>query len=72
MIRAGKWTMAIALVLMALCTAPIMLYAMFGPADGNPVGLGMLMVFGTLGAALMLLVGLALWFIGIVREKKAA
>ena len=47
MAKLGKWVTIISAILMALCVAPIMLYAAFGPDDGNPVGLGLLMVFGT-------------------------
>jgi hypothetical protein len=40
----------------ALFSVPLLLYVVFGPADGNPVGLGLLFVLGlalgTLGAAI--------------------
>jgi hypothetical protein len=32
------------LVVMAVGVAPILLYTLLGPADGNPIGLGLLMV----------------------------
>lgn len=29
-----------------LCSLPLLLYVIFGPKDGNPIGLGLLMVGG--------------------------
>lgn len=43
-----------------LCVAPLLLYIAFGPADGNPIGLGLLAVLGapagTIGAGIGLIV----------------
>jgi len=43
-----RWTAAAfakaGLVVLAIGAGPILLYALFGPADGNPIGLGLLMV----------------------------
>ena len=64
MAKLGKWMMLISVVLLVLSVAPIMLYAEFGPADGNPVGLGLLMVFGGSLFGATLAVGTALWMVG--------
>ena len=48
------------LALMAVGFLPILLYAMFGPADGNPIGLGLLM-------AVLVPVGFLLFGIGLLK-----
>lgn len=52
----GVW---VGLALIALSLAPLLLYVMFGPKDGNPIGLGLLMVVGVP-------VGIALSVVGLV------
>ena len=64
MARFGKWMVLISGVLLVLSVAPIMLYAEFGPADGNPVGLGLLMVFGGSLFGSTLAIGVATWMVG--------
>jgi hypothetical protein len=39
--------------------APLLLYVVFGPKDGNPIGLGLLFFFGTPVGVVLTLVGLA-------------
>lgn len=65
--KLGKWMTIVSALLVALSIAPIMLYAAFGPADGNPIGLGLLMVFGTYVFGSALLIGAIIWVIGIAR-----
>jgi hypothetical protein len=48
----------IGLFVMVASLAPLLLYVVFGPKDGNPIGLGLLMVFGCPIGLLMLFVGL--------------
>jgi hypothetical protein len=43
---------------MAASLAPLLLYVIFGPKDGNPIGLGLLMVFGVPVGLLILIIGL--------------
>jgi hypothetical protein len=64
MAKIGKWMTLISVVMLVLSVAPIMLYAEFGPADGNPVGLGLLMVFGGSLFGSTLAVGIAIWMVG--------
>ena len=45
-------------LLMLLGAAPLLLYTMFGPADGNPIGLGMLMAVAVPIGFLLLGIGL--------------
>jgi hypothetical protein len=45
---------------MAVGFLPILLYAMFGPADGNPIGLGLLM-------AVLVPIGFLLFGIGLLK-----
>ncbi len=58
----GMKIIALSLLLLFICVLPYMLYASFGPADGNPVGLGWLFALGALVAHLGFVVGLA-WLI---------
>jgi hypothetical protein len=59
-----RWTAAAfltaGLALMAVGFLPILLYAMFGPADGNPIGLGLLM-------AVLVPVGFLLFGTGLLK-----
>jgi hypothetical protein len=64
MARVGKWMVLVSAVLLALSVASMMLYAAFGPADGNPVGLGLLMVFGEMLLGSTLAIGAAIWMVG--------
>jgi len=52
----GLW---IGLAVIVLSLAPLLLYVVFGPKDGNPIGLGLLMVFG-------IPVGVAISVVGLV------
>jgi hypothetical protein len=48
----------IGVVVAAASMAPLLLYVMFVPKDGNPIGLGLLMVFGVPLGLLLLVIGL--------------
>jgi len=48
------------LIVIVLSLAPLLLYIAFGPADGNPIGLGLLMFFGVPTGAVLAFIGLAL------------
>lgn len=39
------WLLIASLTFGAVGIAPLLLYILFGPADGNPIGLGLLFVF---------------------------
>lgn len=69
MARFGRRLTIASGILLVLCVAPIMLYAAFGPPDGNPIGLGLLMVFGGPVFAVLGLVGLGLWIAGRCRAS---
>lgn len=71
MAKLGKWITIISIAMMALCTAPILLYAAFGPEDGNPIGLGLLFFFGAPIFAGAAAIGAAMWIIAIVRATFA-
>jgi hypothetical protein len=45
-------------LVMLLGAAPLLLYALLGPADGNPIGLGLLMVVAVPIGFLLLGIGL--------------
>jgi len=70
MTRLGKWITLVSIGLIALCVAPALLYIALGPADGNPVGLGLLMVFGGLFFGGTALLGAVLWIIGLFTARR--
>ncbi|MBI2678657.1 MAG: hypothetical protein HYX28_07725 [Candidatus Koribacter versatilis] len=43
---------------LALSVAPLLLYVIFGPKDGNPIGLGLLFFFGAPIGFILIIVGL--------------
>lgn len=47
-------------------TIPIVLYVLFGPASGNPIGLGLLAWASWLAGAVLLIAG----FVGYVRRDE--
>jgi hypothetical protein len=54
----GIKIIALSLLLVLVSAAPIMLYFVFGPADGNPVGLGLLFAVGALIGHVGFLIGI--------------
>lgn len=65
----ARWPIRIGLAILALGTGPLLLYAIFGPADGNPIGLGLLFILTFPFAAAFLGWGGFLRFLG--RGRKA-
>ena len=57
----------VALAIGAVSWAPLLLYIPLGPADGNPIGLGLLAMAGTLLAVLGAGIG-ALWWVFAARR----
>ena len=45
------------IVVLAATAGPLLLYVIFGPKDGNPIGLGLLFFFGTPIGLLLLVIG---------------
>jgi len=43
---------------LALSAAPLLLYIVFGPKDGNPIGLGLLLFFGAPIGFILMVIGL--------------
>jgi hypothetical protein len=56
------------LLILAAGVVPLLLYAAFGPKDGNPIGLGLLFIVATPIGVLMILVNTVLAFIRHARE----
>jgi hypothetical protein len=48
---------------------PLQLYILFGPADGNPIGLGLLFVVAAPLGAIMALIGAVQWGVSAVMER---
>lgn len=67
----GIKIIALSLLLVLVCAAPLMLYVFLGPEDGNPVGLGLLFAGGALVAHIGFTVGLVLliWDVFIKKNK---
>lgn len=68
----GIKVIALSLLLVFVSAAPIMLYILLGPADGNPIGLGLLFAVGALVAHVGFVLGilLLLWDNFISRRKR--
>lgn len=66
----GIKIIALSLMLVLLSAAPIMLYNLFGPADGNPVLFGWLFAIGAMLAHVGFLVGITLIIWDIYFAKK--
>lgn len=68
----GIKVIALSLLVVFIAAAPIMLYLLLGPADGNPVGLGLLFAAGALIGHAGFLVGvlLLLWDNFLSNKKK--
>lgn len=55
----GQRLIRLGLVIAAVGMGPLLLYILFGPADGNPIGLGLLAFFSMPVALVLLVVGFA-------------
>jgi hypothetical protein len=68
-----RWTAAslvkTGFLLMVAGVAPILLYTMFGPADGNPVELGLLMAVLVPAGFLLLGIGLLKWLLARLQAR---
>lgn len=58
------------LVVAMLCWFPLLLYVPFGPADGNPIGLGLLAMIGTLVGVFAIGIGLLWWVFGMLMRPR--
>ncbi|MDX5374404.1 MAG: hypothetical protein LPK43_01255 [Gammaproteobacteria bacterium] len=67
----GLKVLVTSLVLGMLSWMPLLLYILVGPADGNPIGLGLLAMAGTLLAVLGMGVGLLWWVFGLLMRPRA-
>jgi hypothetical protein len=56
--RRARGTLLAAAVSFVATVGPLLLYIAFGPADGNPIGLGLLAALGVPLSVVLLLVGL--------------
>jgi len=52
------------LIFMGLSVAPLFLYVIFGPKDGNPIGLGLLFFFGVP-------LGVVIFIVGFIFRRRA-
>lgn len=66
----GIKIIALSLMLVLLCAAPIMLYSLFGPDDGGPIVLGWLFAGGAIIAHLGFLIGILLIIWDLYFAKK--
>lgn len=55
--RTGLKIMVVSMAPFLICTVPLLLYIIFGPSDGNPIGLGLLFVAGFAISTLGFLIG---------------
>lgn len=54
----ARWMLLAAALSFAATVSPLLLYIAFGPADGNPIGLGLLAALGVPLSVVLLLFGL--------------
>jgi hypothetical protein len=66
----GVKIIALSLMLVLLCAAPIMLYSLLGPDDGGPIVLGWLFAAGAIIAHLGFLIGILLIIWDLYFTKK--
>ena len=66
----GVKVIALSLLLVLICAAPIMLYIAFGPKDGNPIALGWLFALGALVAHVGFVVGMLLLIVDNLLKRK--
>ena len=57
--------------ILAIGTLPLLLYVMFGPKDGNPVGLGILMCLSWLIGGILVIWGTISAVVGYLRDRRA-
>jgi hypothetical protein len=70
--KLGKRITATGFALAILCLLPMGLYSLFGPEDGNPIGLGLLMVVGFPLFSLVSVIGMAIWAVAELRQAAVA
>ena len=68
MIKLGRRLTFYGLLMALLCLLPMGLYSLFGPEDGNPLGLGLLMVIGFPLFSLVSFIGMLLWTFGEIKK----
>jgi hypothetical protein len=56
--RRARWMLLAAALSFALTVSPLLVYIAVGPADGNPIGLGLLAALGVPLSIVLLLIGL--------------
>lgn len=61
--QTGLKIMVVSMAPVLITMLPLLLYAVFGPSDGNPIGLGLLFVAGLALSMLGFLIGV-IWLIG--------
>lgn len=66
----GIKIIALSLMLVLVSALPIMLYSVFGPADGNPILLGWLFAVGAMLAHIGFFVGILLIIWDVYYAKK--
>lgn len=66
----GLKTALVGLAIGMLCWMPLLLYVPFGPPEGNPVGLGLLAMVGTLIGVFAIGVGLLWWVFGMLMRPR--
>lgn len=70
MSRCGPRLLLWALVVAFITIGPLVLYVAFGPADGNPIGLGLLAMLGVPLSGVLIVVGVAQWLFALGRTGR--
>ncbi len=69
-LHAGLKLAGVGLAIGMLSWFPLLLYVPFGPPDGNPVGLGLLAMAGTLIAVFAMGIGLLWWVFAMLMRPR--
>jgi len=70
-LNTGLKILVVSVVVGMACWVPLLLYVPLGPADGNPIGLGLLAMAGTLLAVLGTGIGVLWWVFSLLMQSRA-
>lgn len=68
----GLKIMVISVITALLSMLPLFVYILVGPADGNPIGLGLLAFFGMIAGLLGCLIGVLWLVVYMIRNRHGA
>jgi hypothetical protein len=67
--RSAQWILLTSAKITAIGVAPLLLYALIGPSDGNPIGLGLLAMLAVLVGVLGVALGIVKFVIDFIQSR---